>query len=51
VSSQLETVTAARAGFERWVDSLNSEFKAFRAGNRSTAIAGSLGTGRDLRKS
>jgi methyl-accepting chemotaxis protein len=47
---QIQAVSEARAGFERWIESLRTEFKAYRAGDRGAALEAALGRGRALRK-
>ena len=44
-------VEQARAGFERWVTALDTEFALFRSGDRSAAVQAAVGANRDLRKS
>jgi CHASE3 domain sensor protein len=48
--SQREAVRESRAGFERWLRVLNGDIAAFDRGSRKEAIAASLGSTRQLRK-
>ena len=48
--SQRQAVSAAQAGFDRWVQAVHEEFAAFRAGDHEQAIAASAGPDRELRK-
>jgi methyl-accepting chemotaxis protein len=48
--SQRQAVSAAQAGFERWVQAVHEEFTTFRTGDHEQAIAASTGTDRELRK-
>jgi methyl-accepting chemotaxis protein len=47
---QTVAVREARAGFERWVREVRGHIAMFEAGDRSEAVAASLGPGRALRK-
>jgi hypothetical protein len=48
--AQRWAVNDARSGFERWVQTMQGEFATFRAGDRQSAVAASLGPDRTLRK-
>jgi methyl-accepting chemotaxis protein len=50
-SNQRQAVSAARAGFEQWLQAVRTEFASFQNGDRQAAVAASLGPDRDLRKS
>jgi methyl-accepting chemotaxis protein len=49
-AGQRASITAARAGFERWLTAVNAEFAAFRAGKRQAALAASMGPDLEMRK-
>ena len=49
-AGQRRAVIAARAGFERWVAAIRTEFAAYQAGDRTGPVAASLGRHRALRK-
>lgn len=51
VGAEVGYVDQARAGFERWVAALDTEFALFRNGDRSAAVQEAVGANRDLRKS
>jgi len=48
--SQRQAVSAAQAGFDRWVQAVHEEFTTFQNGDHDQAIAASAGTDRELRK-
>jgi methyl-accepting chemotaxis protein len=48
--AQREAVRKSRAGFERWLRTLNGDIDAYRRGERERAIGASLGSTRQLRK-
>jgi CHASE3 domain sensor protein len=47
---QLDAISEARAGFERWVSALRAELRAYQRGDRGRALDAALGRGRALRK-
>jgi methyl-accepting chemotaxis protein len=49
-SSQRQSVTVAREGFERWVQAVELELDAYRNGDRQDSVAAALGPHRELRK-
>lgn len=49
-ASQRLTVAEAREGFERWLDTLDTELATYQAGGTAAAIETSLGPSRTLRK-
>jgi methyl-accepting chemotaxis protein len=49
-AEQRRAVADARSGFERWTTAIASEFAGFRASDRASTVATSLGTTRALRK-
>jgi methyl-accepting chemotaxis protein len=51
VGSQREAVRVSRQGFERWLRVLNEDIRAYRRGSHEQAVAATLGSTRQLRKS
>jgi methyl-accepting chemotaxis protein len=49
-ADQRRTIRAARTGFEAWVQAVDGEFAMFQDGDHQRAVAASLGTDRELRK-
>lgn len=49
-SAQHRAAVDARAGFERWIDTVNRHIARFRAGDREGATEAALGPGRAIRK-
>ena len=49
-AAQREAVRESRAGFERWLRVLHEDIAAYRSGSHEQAIAASLGSTRQLRK-
>jgi len=48
--SQRQALSAAQAGFERWIQAVHEEFATFQNGDHEQAIAASAGPDRELRK-
>ena len=49
-AAQRDAVAEARAGFERWLRALRADIAAFQSGDEDSAVQGSLGATRQLRK-
>jgi methyl-accepting chemotaxis protein len=48
--ANLVAITAARAGFEQWLEQLGPELRAAQTGDRPAAVATAMGPSRSLRK-
>jgi methyl-accepting chemotaxis protein len=49
-AAERRAISAARAGFERWVSAIRRGFAAYQAGDRTGPVSASLGRDRALRK-